>query len=101
MKFNKNKILIACLSLFIVTQTQAANDTKEQKGIEGIYQINFNKEINVLSTILMDKENIYINADILSDTAFSKFNFDDNIKFLHDKKYIYLPLSLVKKIYDY
>ena len=100
MKFNKNKILIACLYLFMATQTQAANDTKEQKSIEGIYQVNFNKEINVLSTILIDKENLYINADILSDPAFSKFNFDDNIKVLNDKKYIYIPLSLVKKIDD-
>ncbi len=100
MKFNKNKILIACLSLFMATQTQAANDTKEQKSIEGIYQVNFNKEINVLSTILIDKENLYVNADILSDLAFSKFNFDDNIRVLNDKKYIYIPLSLVKKIDD-
>ena len=62
-----------------------------------LFLTNFNKEINVLSTILMDKENIYINADILSDTAFSKFNFDEKVLEYGIEAYVILLETLNNK----
>jgi outer membrane usher protein FimD/PapC len=108
--FKINKISFGILSLMISLQIQASTQLNATTPIskhlvhssdvvvDGLYQIQFNKEFNSLVEVSSDSVNIYLPLDSLDQKIFTKFDFDSVTTTKDNKRFIAINKSMIHSI---
>ena len=103
----KTKISLATLALIFSLQLQAQENLENQnilinqsdiQPISGLYNIEFNKQFELLAEVFFIDSFIYIPTKFISTVMFEKFNLSGNIKSKEGQDYIVLDKVMLNYI---